>query len=116
MSLAAKLGDIEHSQLRSGRAVITDGASTSVIAAGGAGARLCVTSVVISNSSATAAEVDIRDGAAGAVLATYPAPANKLGAVHALPTPLLFSDNTAACADPDAALTSIKVTLIGYAV
>src|SRR5690606_2354514 len=54
----------------------TDGSSTDAIAAGGAGIFLEVWDVIIANTSATPVTVDIRDGAAGSVLATFPVPAD----------------------------------------
>jgi hypothetical protein len=98
----------------SGVAAITDGSSTSVIAAAGSGVKVYITSIVIANSSATAVTVDIRDGAAGTVKATYPVPANTAGVVHTLNVPLPFSANTAVCADPSASATTVTVTLIGF--
>lgn len=92
---------------------ITDGSSTAVLPAV-SGAKNYVTTVIMSNSSNTAAEVNLRDGAAGTVKATFPCPALKSGVVTNLQVPLPFSSNTAVCADPDAALTSITVTLIGF--
>jgi hypothetical protein len=98
----------------SGTAAITDGSSTSVIAAVDASTRVYVTSVVISNSSSTAAEVTIRDGAAGTVKLTLPVPASKSGVIFNPPVPLPFTANTAICADPDATLSTINVTIIGF--
>lgn len=100
--------------LVSGVAAITDGSSTSVIAAAGAGVKNYITSIVIANTSATAVTVDIRDGAAGTVKATVPVPANTSGVVCNLPVPLAFSANTAVCADPSAAASTVTVTLIGF--
>jgi hypothetical protein len=97
-----------------GTATITDGSSTSVISAAGSGVKIYVTSVVVSNSSATPAEVDIRDGTAGSVKLTLPVPPSKSGVIFNPPVPLPFSANTAIAADPDASLTSIKVTIIGF--
>jgi hypothetical protein len=98
-----------------GRAVITDGSSTSVIAAAGAGVKQYVQSVCISNTSATAVEVDLRDGAAGTVLWTFPVPANTSGVVFNFAgVPLPFSANTAICADPSAAASSITVSILGF--
>lgn len=98
----------------SGVAAITDGSSTSVIAAAGSGVKIYITSVIIANSSATAVSVDIRDGAAGTVKATFPAPPDMGGVVHALPVPIPFSANTAVCADPSASASTISVTLVGF--
>jgi hypothetical protein len=98
----------------SGVAAITDGSSTSVIASAGAGVKNYITSAIIANSSATAVTVDIRDGAAGSVKATFPVPANVSGVVCNLPVPLPFSADTAVCADPSAAASTVTVTLIGF--
>jgi hypothetical protein len=98
----------------SGVAAITDGSSTSVIAAQGSGIKVYVTDIVIANTSATAVTVDIRDGAAGTVKATFPAPANTGGVVHSFKTPLPFTANTAVCADPSASASTVTVTLIGF--
>ena len=92
----------------------TDGASTSVIAAQGAGIKTYITSVIIANSSATAVTVDLRDGAAGSVKATFPVPASTSGVVCNLPVPLPFSANTAVCMDGSAAATTVTCTLIGF--
>lgn len=97
-----------------GQAAITDGSSTSVIAAQGAGVKTYITSVIIANTSATAVTVDLRDGTAGSVKATLPVPANTSGVVCNLPVPLPFSANTAVAADPSAAASTITVTLIGF--
>lgn len=98
----------------SGVAAITDGSSTSVIAAQGSGVKVYVTSVVIANTSATAVTVDLRDGTGGSVKATYPVPANTAGVVHSLPVPLPFSADTAVAADPSAAASTVTVTLAGF--
>lgn len=98
----------------SGVAAITDGSSTSVIAAAGAGVKVYVTSVIVANTSATAVTLDLRDGAAGTVKATFPVPADNGGLVFALPLPLPFSANTAVCADPSAAASTVTVTLVGF--
>lgn len=92
---------------------ITDGSSTSVIAAQGAGIKVYVVEVIIANSSASNVTVDLRDGTGGAVKATFPVPANG-GVVKTLTTPLPFSANTAVAADPSAAASTITVTLIGF--
>ena len=94
----------------------TAGASTAMtvgLAAPGAGLRIWLTSLIIANSSATNLTVDIRDGAAGAVLATIPVPANG-GCVTNLPVPLKFTANTAVAFDGSAAATTLYVTGIGF--
>lgn len=92
----------------------TDGASTSVIAAQGAGIKTYITTVIFANTSATAVTVDLRDGVAGSVKATFPVPANTSGLVCNLPVPLPFSANTAVCMDGSAAATTVTCTLIGF--
>lgn len=92
---------------------ITDGSSTSVIAAQGASVKIYITEVIIANSSASNVTVDLRDGTAGSVKATFPVPAGG-GVVKTLHTPLGFSANTAVAADPSAAASTITVTLIGF--
>jgi hypothetical protein len=93
---------------------ITDGSSTSIMASAGAGVKNYVTTCIIANTSATAVTVDLRDGAAGAVKATFPVPANTSGVVCNFPVPLGFSAATAVCADPSAAASTITVTLLGF--
>lgn len=97
----------------SGVAAVTDGSSTSVIAAQGSGIKTYITSVIIANSSSSNVTVDLRDGTAGSVKATFPAPANG-GAVFTLDVPLPFSANTAVAADPSAAASTITTTLVGF--
>lgn len=92
----------------------TDGASTAVIAAQGAGIKVYVTTVIIANTSATAVTVDLRDGTAGSVKATFPVPANTSGVVCNLPVPLGFSANTAVAMDGSAAASTVTCTLIGF--
>ena len=98
----------------SGVAAITDGSSTSVIAAQGASIKTYVTDVVISNSGTTDVTVDLRDGTGGSVKATYPAKSGTLGVVHPLRTPIPFSANTAVAADPSGSSTTVSVTLVGF--
>jgi hypothetical protein len=97
-----------------GRVVITSTTATAVIASPGAGLRLVITAIHISNSSATPVECDILDGTAGAAIDTISAPPGKSGAFINLSTPLLFSADTAAAIQSDTAVTSLKVTFIGF--
>jgi hypothetical protein len=98
----------------SGVVGVTDGSSTSLVAAQGAGVRFCATAFVFTNSSATNVTVDIRDGTAGAVILTAPAAANMGGGVVSLQTPLCTTANTAMAMDPSAAATTVTVTAIGF--
>lgn len=91
----------------------TDGASTSLIAAAGAGIKWYITDVIISNSSSTFCTVDLRDGTGGAVKATFPVPATG-GVVHRFATPLAFTANTAVAFDASAATTTLNITALGF--
>lgn len=93
---------------------VTDGSSTSLVAAQGAGIRFCATTLVVSNSSATNVTVDIRDGTAGSVIMTIPAAANMGGAVVPLPIPICTSANTAMAMDPSASATTVTVSALGF--
>lgn len=99
------------------RATNTDGASTAFageLAAAGAGIKHWLTWCTVANSSATAVTVDLRDGVAGSVLWTVPAPANTNGAHVMFPTPIDFSANTAVAYDASAAATTITITCGGF--
>lgn len=107
----------EHANLEdrvSGVAAVTDGSSTSLVAAQGSGIRFCATTVIVSNSSATNVTVDLRDGTGGAVIATIPAAANMGGAVIPLQVPLCTSANTALAVDPSASASTVTTTAIGF--
>jgi len=93
----------------------TDGSSTAMTGAFAATAsqRIYLTSLIIANSSATNITVDIRDGSAGSVLATFPVPAGG-GCIHAFPVPLRFSANTALAFDGSAAATTLTVSCVGF--
>ena len=73
-----------------------------------------IKTVVIHNAHATTnGYVDIRDGAAGAVKATIPAPATG-GAVVNFDPPLKSSANTAFAYDVSAAITTVYITATGW--
>jgi len=99
------------------RAADTGGTSTAFaggFAAPGAGIRLWATMVIVHNSNTTTTgSVDIRDGAAGSVLAAIPAPANG-GAIVPFQTPLKFTANTAAAYDVSAAISTVTITILGF--
>lgn len=92
--------------------VISNGTSTSLIAAQGSGIRMSITDVSISNASAAPITVDLRDGLAGAVKWTFAVPGSGAGGSvnHSFQEPLQFSDNTAICADPSASGSTITVS------
>lgn len=92
---------------------ITDGSSTSVLAAAGSGVRNYVTDIECANSSATNVTVDIRDGTAGAVLWTISCPAGG-GNNKSFAMPLRGSANTAVAADPSAAASTVTISINGF--
>lgn len=100
-------------EIVSARTSNTDGASTSLIAAGGSGVHTYITTVAIWNSSATDGFVDLRDGTGGAVLFTLPAPQTG-GSVVTFPVPLKFGDNTAVAFDASGAITTIYISAVGF--
>lgn len=97
------------------RVTNTDGASTaSTVFGATASARNYITTISIYNSSTTNGFVDFRDGTAGTVLFTVPAPANG-GAIVNFPLPLRQTTaNTALAYDVSAALSTIYISLIGF--
>jgi hypothetical protein len=92
---------------------ITDGSSTSLIAAQGAGVKVYITDITICNTSASNVTVDLRDGAAGSVKWTFPVPAGG-GVTHSFRSPIPFTANTAVCADPSASASTITVSANGF--
>jgi hypothetical protein len=95
----------------SGTASATGTSDTAIISAQGAGVRIYVTSIIISNSSDTDTEVVIKSATTARL--TYPAPA-KGGAVHALPTPLQLTANEALNFASLASVTTMKVSAVAY--
>ena len=95
----------------SGNATNTDGTSTQCIAAGGAGIKHYITSVVLCNTSATNITVDIKDGST--VKVSIPVPANS-GAIFNPPVPIPGSAATAWNFDPSAAATTVTCSMIGF--
>lgn len=88
-------------------------AFNSGLAAAGAGVRLYLSSCTLANSSATFVTVDIRDGAAGSVLWTFPVPATG-GVTHTWDVPLKFTANTAVAYDMSAAASTMTISCIGF--
>ncbi len=82
--------------------------------AGGAGVRNYVSTIAVFNSSATDAFVDLRDGAAGAILFTVPAPKGG-GSIITFPVPLRQpTANTALAYDVSAAITTMYISIVGF--
>lgn len=97
------------------RVTNTDGVSTAMTGAFAATAsqRIYLTDITISNSSATFCTVDIRDGAAGAVLWTFPVPATG-GVTHVFKRPIRFTANTALAYDASAAISTLSISVSGF--
>jgi hypothetical protein len=105
-----------HADLLSQRVTDTGGTSTAftTFGAGGASIRNYITAISIFNSSATDGYVDFRDGAAGSVLFTVPAPKGG-GAVISNAIPLFKTTaNTALAYDVSGALTTVYISVSGY--
>jgi hypothetical protein len=98
------------------RTTNTDGASTafaSGLAAPGAGVKIYLSACSLSNTSASAITVDIRDGAAGSVLWTLSVPAGS-GNNFTWDVPLKFTANTAVAFDASAATTTLSIACNGF--
>ena len=72
-----------------------------------------ITDIIVWNSSATDGYVDIRDGTAGTILATIPAPQTG-GATHRFATPLKSTANTAMAYDVSGAISTVYITASGF--
>lgn len=100
-----------------GMASATGTTATSVVAALGAGVAFYLTGLVISNTSATAVEVEIVDdvGAANTTIwGPFQVPASTGGVVFTFTTPLPFGKNKAAGFKSLTAATTIKVSFNGF--
>lgn len=95
----------------SGNASNTDGTSTQCIAAQAAGVKTYLTTIVLTNTSASDTYVEIKDGATAKL--TIPVPANG-GAVCNLPVPLGGTAATAWNFDPGAATTTMYCSMVGF--
>ena len=94
------------------RIALTDGVETELIAAGGAGVFRDLAFLILSNSSATAIHVDIRDALAGTIRMTVAVDAESAVPV-AIPVPLPQAVvNTAWTAEVSAAVTTVFVTAL----
>lgn len=100
------------SVLLNGRNSSTDTSNKELIAAQGAGVRIYVTTLVISNSSASNTEVDIKDGTT--ILMTVPAPSTGGAIIDMGESPLKLSANTALNYASVAGVTTMKVSAVGY--
>lgn len=94
-----------------GAASNTDGASTEVLAAGAAGIRHCLTSIILVNMHASSViYVEIKDGTT--VKVRLPCPPG--GTIFNPPVPLRGTAATAWNFDPSAATTTIYCSVIGF--
>jgi hypothetical protein len=100
-------------EIQTVRTTNTDGNSTSLITAAGAGVHNYVTHVTIWNSSSTDGFVDFRDGTGGSVIHTFPAPQTG-GCTVAFNPPLKFGDNTAVAYDVSAAISTIYISAVYF--
>lgn len=97
--------------LISGNASNTDGTSTACIAAAGAGVKVYVTDITLTNSSATNVVVEIKEGTT--TKWTFPVPANG-GVTHSFRSPLAGTANTAWNFDGSAAATTLYCSMSGF--
>lgn len=95
----------------SGNASNTDGTSTQCIAAQSSGIKTYLTTIILTNTSATMIYVEIKDGTT--VKLTIPVPATG-GAVVNLPVPLPGTAATAWNFDPSAATTTVYCSMMGF--
>lgn len=98
--------------IKSGTATLTGTGNTAVIAAGAASVRTYVTSISVSNTSATGVRVDVKDGTT-TVWSSYLA-ANGGGATIGFPTPIRGTAATAVNAALSAAVTDVRVQINGF--
>lgn len=89
----------------------TDGSSTTVISAAGAGVKTYITDVTLVNTSASNIYVELKDGTS--VKWTFPVPANG-GVTHHFRSPLAGTANTAWNFDPSAATSTIYCSAAGF--
>jgi hypothetical protein len=94
-----------------GNASNTDGTSTQVIAASGAGIKTYLTDVTLTNTSASNIYVEIKDGST--TKWTVPVSANSGATLH-FTTPLPGTANTAWNFDPSAATTTVYCSAAGF--
>lgn len=108
--------DTSNDDVISERVSNTDGASTAFTNfAAVASTHNCIRTIVIWNSSSTNGYVDFRDGTAGAILWTMPAPATG-GSILPPTSPFAFrtSQNTALAFDVSGALSTVYISVSGY--
>jgi hypothetical protein len=105
------------SAVLSGTNSSTGTANTEIIAAQGAGTRIALTRLIISNESTTSTAVLIKDGTTTKL--RIPAPTNSGGvggAVIPIDPPLLLSDNTALNFASVAGVSTMHVSAVAFAV
>lgn len=112
---AIAVGPCDRGARIGGVTTITDGSSTAATGMGAGGASVYneLWDVTITNTSASAVTLDLRDGTGGSVLWTFPVPANTSGLTHTFTVPRTSSANTAFAWDPSAAASSIIISASG---
>jgi hypothetical protein len=113
---ALRVADVDSvplSSLVSGVLTNTDGASTAVIAAQGSGVITYLTDITITNSSASAVMVEIKDGTTAKWRANIPA---GLGITHRFSSPLVGTANTAWNLDAASATSTLYASFSGFKV
>jgi hypothetical protein len=94
-----------------GNASNTDGTSTEVVAAQAAGIKTYLTSIILTNTSATMIYVEIKDGATAKIVLPVPATS---GVIFNPPVPLGGTAATAWNFDASAATTTLYCSVIGF--
>lgn len=105
------IGKAPKEELLDGTASATDTSDTEVIAAQGAGFRVWLTALIVSNESATNAAVLIKSAATTRL--RVPAPANS-GAVINFDPPVRLGDNEAFNFASSASVTTMHVSAVGF--
>ena len=100
-----------YADIVSGNATNTDGTSTSVIASQGGSIKTYLTTIILTNTSATPTYCEIKDGSTTKL--TIPVPANG-GAIVNLPVPLGGTAATAWNFDMGAATTTAYCSMVGF--
>lgn len=109
---ALHVRNVSLTDIVTGNASNTDGATTSCLAASGdAAIKTYLQSIILTNMSATAIYVEIKDDTT--VKLTIPLPAGS-GCVVNLPVPIPGTANKAWFFDPSAAATTVYCSMVGF--
>lgn len=94
------------------RKTSTNTSDVELITAPGIYKQVCVTSIIISNSSSSDSEVDFKSSTT--IIATYPAPKNGGCVTINLKDPLVCNVNEALNFASTVSVTTMKVTVLGH--